>query len=128
MASLYETASRLKEREESLTEDYRALPQAALRDVEKKLAEQIANFQRLQVMSLDLLAEGVPEQFLGFGRVTGEDVNLREGPGGRYPLIGKLDRGEMVIVQGYDGFWVQVQVPRGRSGYIFKDYLQQESL
>lgn len=128
MAGLFETAGRLREQEEQIAEGYKELHRAAVRDVEKRLAEQIANFQRLQVLSLDLLAEGVPEQFLGFGRITGEDVNLREGPGGRYPLVGKLDKGDVVIVQGVDGYWVQVQVPRGRSGYVFKDYIQQESI
>lgn len=126
MSNLREVASGLRSQEEALAEGYRALQEAAGREVERKVVAQIVNFQRLQLASLALLADGLPEPFLGFGHVTADDVNMREGPGGRYQVVGKLSRGEMVIIQGYAGYWVQVLVPGGQGGFVFKDYVHQE--
>lgn len=128
VSGLRDVAARLREQEGGLAGGYEELEGAADREVERSLAGQVARYQRLQLMSLELLADGVPEPFMGFGLVNGEEVNLREGPGGRFPLVGRLARGEMVILKGYNGYWVQVQVPKGRSGYVFKDYVQQETL
>lgn len=127
MARLQDVASRLREQENALVDVYKELGESAEREVEKRLAAQIGGFQRLQVASLGLLAEGVPEQFHGLGRVIGDDVNLREGPGGRYPLLGQLNAGELVVILGFSGYWVQVAVPNGPTGYLFKDYVQQET-
>ncbi len=126
MSNLREVASGLRSQEEALADGYRALEEAAGREVERKVVAQIVNFQRLQLASLALLAGGLPEPFLGFGHITADDVNMREGPGGRYQVVGKLARGDMVIIQGYAGYWVQVLVPGGQGGFVFKDYVQQE--
>lgn len=127
MARVREVASRLREQENALSDGYKDLRESADREVEKRLAGKIGDFQRLQVASLELLAEGVNEQFQGLGRVVGDDVNLREGPGGKYPLLARLAVGELVVILGFNGHWVQVAVPRGPSGYVFKDYVQQET-
>ncbi len=127
MANLQEVAGKLRQEEGARWERYRELEEGAGRDVEKRVAAQVLNFQRLQMATLDILAQGVPDQFLGLGRVDADDVNLRQGPGGRYPLLAKLNRGDMVVVLGYSGYWTQVSVPGGQTGYVFKDYLQQET-
>lgn len=127
MADLKELASSLCASEQGLGEAYRSLYDSAVGEAEKKLAKQLADFQRFQVLGLEMLCEGVPDQFLGFGRITADDVNLREGPGSRYALIDKISEGELVIIQGFNGLWVQVQVPRGKRGYVFKDYVLQET-
>lgn len=127
MANVQEVAARLRQEEGELWERYRELEEGAGRDVEKRVAAQVVNFQRLQMATLEILARGVPDQFLGLGRVDADDVNLREGPGGRYPLLAKLNRGDMVVVLGYSGYWTQVSVPGGQTGYVFKDYVQQET-
>lgn len=128
MGRLRELASRLRELESALLDGYREIGESAEREVEKRLAAQIGNFQRLQVVSLELMAEGVPEQFHGLGRITSDDVNLREGPGGKYPLLGSLSQGDLVIILGFSGYWVQVSVPHGPTGFVFKDYVQQETV
>lgn len=126
MSNLREAAMRLREQEEALAADYRLLENAAARDVERRVVGQILNFQRLQLASLALLADGVPEPFMGFGHIVADDVNMREGPGGRYQAVDRLAKGTMVVIQGYSGYWVQVVVPGGRGGFVFKDYVQQE--
>lgn len=127
MARMRDLAGRLREQENALSGGYAELQDSAEREVEKRLASKIGELQRLQVASLDLLAEGVNDQFQGLGRVTGEDINLREGPGGKYPLLARLAGGELVVILGFNGHWVQVAIPRGPSGYVFKDYVQQET-
>lgn len=127
MGRLQELAGRLREREGELWEGYRELEEGTGSEVERRVAAQLVNFQRLQMATLEILAAGVPEEFLGLGRIVAEDVNLREGPGGRYPLVRKLARGELVMILGYSGYWTHVSVPRGPSGYVFKDYVQQET-
>lgn len=127
MSNLHDLAGHLRSREAGLVEEYKALVENTSFDAEKKLASQLADFQRFQTIGLELLAEGVPDQFFGFGRITSDDVNLREGPGARYDLVSKLSQGELVIIRGFSSLWVEVQVPRGPSGYVFKDYLQQET-
>ena len=127
MADVKELAGRLREEEERLLELYEEVSGAAVGDVDGRIAKQIAEYQKLQLKCLELLAGELPERFMGFGRVVNDSVNLREGPGGSYSLVQKLDRGEAVIIQEYAGYWVRVQVPGGPSGFTFKDYIQQEA-
>lgn len=127
MSSLQSTAQRLREQEAALQGLYQEMAETASRDMERSLISQAMKFQHLQLVSLDLLFEGVPEQFRGLGRVLADDVNLREGPGARFPLVGKLRTGEFVVIRGQEGLWVEVQVPKGPSGFLFKDYVAQET-
>lgn len=127
MSNLQQTAQRLREQEAALQGSYQELAGAASRDMERNLIAQTAKFQHLQLVSLDLLLEGVPDQFLGLGRVLADDVNLREGPGARYPLVGQLRAGDFVVIRAHEGLWVEIQVPKGPSGFVFKDYVSQET-
>ncbi|MBX6378528.1 MAG: SH3 domain-containing protein [Clostridia bacterium] len=122
-----EMAERLRSREEELSAEYQELARLPGSPGEERLIRQLLNFQRFQVMTLELLCEGVPERFIGFGQVSEDDVNLREGPGGGYPVVERLKRGQPLVLLSTHGYWVEVQVPRGRSGYVFKDYVQQEA-
>lgn len=127
MSRLREVANRLREQEGMLRDGYDELVNEAEREVEQRVAVQLQSFQRLQVASLELLADGIPDQFIGLGRIIDDNVNLREGPGGRYPLQATLNRGDLVVVMGYSGYWAHVAVPHGPTGYVFKDYVQQET-
>ncbi len=127
MGRVQELAARLREREGELWGGYRELEEGAGSDVERRVAAQLVNFQRLQMATLEILADGVPEEFLGLGRIVADDVNLREGPGGRHLLVRKLTRGDLVMILGYSGYWTQVRLLRGPTGYVFKDYVQQET-
>ncbi|NLU50745.1 MAG: SH3 domain-containing protein [Syntrophomonadaceae bacterium] len=51
-------------------------------------------------------------------QVTGSLVNLREGPGTTYPIIGKVTRGTVLTVVGTKNQWYEVLSPASPRGYI----------
>lgn len=124
MARLSELAEQLRAEEETLVAGYKELERAANSDVGRRLVMQAARYQEFQLRCLELLSGPLPERFAGFGSITQDSVNLRSGPGGQHDLIGELDRGEQVILQGHQGFWVHIQVVGGDSGWVFRDYVQ----
>lgn len=127
MATLRQLAERIREREQELAPLYEELAKSAGGETAVRLVQQVSRYQRFQLLSLDLLAGELPQRFAGFGTIVSDEVNLREGPGGNYGLAGHLRQGDQVIVTGQQGYWVEVQVPRGKAGYIFKDYVAIES-
>ena len=127
MADLQELARSIKEKEAALAEDYRLLSKLGNSEVAKKLIESVLQHQKLQVLSLDLLSEELPQKFLDFGQITADDVNLRQGPGGSHPLVGSLAKGDEVIIQEVQRFWVKVSVPHGPEGWVFSDYVRSET-
>lgn len=59
------------------------------------------------------------------GKVTGNVVRLRSGPGTTYSITGTYDSGTEVIISGISGEWTAVTIPgTGVSGYIHSDYIQ----
>lgn len=50
-------------------------------------------------------------------------VNIRSGPGTSYEAIGKLYKGCVANVLGYEGDWVKIQSGNLEEGYIRSDYL-----
>ncbi len=61
---------------------------------------------------------------LKFGRVTGNGVRLRTGPGSTYSIVGTYDSGTEVAVTGISGDWIAVKLPAsGVSGYIYSDFI-----
>ncbi|MBQ9664075.1 MAG: SH3 domain-containing protein [Oscillospiraceae bacterium] len=61
------------------------------------------------------------------GRVTGNLVRLRSGPGTTYSIVGTYDSGTEVVISGVSGDWTAVTVPgTGISGYIHSDYISLE--
>lgn len=67
-----------------------------------------------------LLAEAPPDgRWREVKYVNGDDVQLRSGPGTRFPRVGLLDRGVRVDIIAYDGQWRKVRVPgSGEVGWI----------
>lgn len=55
--------------------------------------------------------------------VRTESVNVREGPGTRYPVVGELTRGETVEVLDERGEWTNVRAPGGLEGWVFRGVL-----
>lgn len=127
MAGLSELAKSLKEKEEALTEDYKRLEKLGDSKVARKVIDSLLLHHKLQLLSLDLLTATLPEEFLDFGQITADDVNLRQGPGGSYPLVCNLTKGAAVIIQATQGFWVKVAVPHGPEGWVFSDYVRSET-
>ena len=50
-------------------------------------------------------------------------VNIRSGPSTEYDAIGKLYKGCVANVLGYEGGWVKIQSGNLKEGYIRRDYL-----
>ena len=65
----------------------------------------------------------VPDRKLG--KITGNAVCLRSGPGTTYSIITTYDSGTDVVISGVSGDWTAVTVPMtGISGFIHSDYIQ----
>ena len=60
-----------------------------------------------------------------FMRVTGDELNLREGPGTKYASIGKLYVGHLVEVIGQSKAWRKVCTQTGKVGWVHSKYLGQ---
>ena len=65
--------------------------------------------------AIDLLAH-LPELadapwFGWWGRVKGDRINLRAGPGKRHRIVGQLRRGQQVRVLGRSGNWLRIRLP-----------------
>ena len=127
MAEVQHLVQELLESEEAMKPLYEELARSVTGRNEQKVASQLLQYERLQILSLQLLQGDVPESFLGFGRVKGDGVNVREAPSSRSELVRHAHDGEQVIVCGYEGYWVEVQTLSGAKGWIFKDYVQPES-
>lgn len=57
------------------------------------------------------------------GRITGDRVHLRAGPGVTFSRMGVLSRGERVRVGGKEGDWVWIRPPESCRGWIRRDYV-----
>ena len=66
-----------------------------------------------------LLSTGIAAAAPGTART---DLNVRSGPGTNYPVVGALQSGETVDVQGCTGGWCQVNFPGG-TGFASRSYL-----
>lgn len=67
---------------------------------------------------------GVPSGLSGrIGIVSGDDVNIRSGPGTGYEALGSADSGQVAEVLREEGEWYAVRV-NGVEGYIRSDYLK----
>ncbi|MDD2715458.1 MAG: SH3 domain-containing protein [Candidatus Wallbacteria bacterium] len=56
--------------------------------------------------------------------VTGDNVNLRSGPGLNYPVVGKLQRGESVLLLKQSNNFARVLIENGKSGWVSTDYIK----
>ncbi|HEY8393521.1 MAG TPA: SH3 domain-containing protein [Thermaerobacter sp.] len=127
MSRIRELAAELRDQERPLLERYQQLIDAAVTETERRLAQMMYNYQRFQLQSLELFQDRVPERFHCFGVITHDDVNVRQGPTGKSEAIARVDRGTPVIVMAMEGFWAEVQLVGGQTGYVFKDYVRCEA-
>ena len=59
------------------------------------------------------------------GRITGNAVRLRTGPGTTYSIVGTYNSGAEVSITGISGGWTAVSIPgTGVSGYVYSDYVE----
>ncbi|HEY8552417.1 MAG TPA: SH3 domain-containing protein [Thermaerobacter sp.] len=127
MLRIGDLAAELREQERPLLERYRQLVDAAVTDTERRLAQMMYNYQRFQLQSLELFEDRVPERLHCFGVITHDDVNVRQRPSGKSEALTKVGRGTPVIVMAFEGFWAEVQLVGGETGYVFKDYVRCEA-
>lgn len=81
--------------------------------------------KRIFLLLALILALAVPAFALADGQaatITGNAVNLREGPGTSYARLRYLYRGDAVRVNGKSGGWYAVEVD-GLSGYVYASYV-----
>jgi hypothetical protein len=63
--------------------------------------------------------ESQPEPIKQICTVKSSHVNVREGPGLKYPIITTLDKGTKLEKLEQSGNWVQVMMDDGRIGWIY---------
>ena len=126
LAAVRDSATRLLEAENPLLAAYKELRAGAVTRAEQALASEVLLAQRQQVSYLQFLTEELPSQFVAVGEVSSDGVKLRAGPGGSHPQVGDLRAGTPVIVIAWNGYWAEVQVPGGRRGFVFRDYVRAE--
>ncbi|WP_176556358.1 SH3 domain-containing protein [Rubellimicrobium rubrum] len=56
-------------------------------------------------------------------RVTADRVNVRQGPGVDFGVIGQVDAGDMAAILEEDGGWVRVRTPNGAEGWMSARFL-----
>lgn len=67
------------------------------------------------------------EEYPWVGSCTGNNVNIRKGPGKGYGLIKgwpKLNKGNLFDVMGKEGNWYRILIAKKYEGYIFGDYVK----
>lgn len=126
MASVKDVARSLLETENPLLTTYRELRGSAVTRAEQALSSAVTEAQRQQVSYLQFLCEELPSQFVTVGSIVSDAVKLRQGPGGSHPQVDELRNGTPVIVIEWSGYWAHVQVPGGRRGFAFRDYVRVE--
>ncbi len=126
MGHLQDLVEEVQEKERPLLDLYDRIRQAVSTETERKLAAQMYQYQKFQIASLDLLKGEVPQKFLAFGAISDDDVNLRSGPGPRYELIARVNRGTPAILMEAEGNWVNLRLPDGTEGWLFKAYIKRE--
>jgi len=124
MASVKDHAQSLLDLETPLVQGYKDLRGAAVTRAEQALAAAVHEAQKAQISYLQLLCEDLPPQFISVGSIHSDAVKLRQGPGGGHPQVGELRAGTPVLVMEWSGYWAQVQIPGGRRGFVFRDYVR----
>ncbi|WP_053364192.1 SH3 domain-containing protein [Bacillus sp. FJAT-27251] len=63
----------------------------------------------------------------GTVEITGTSLNVRQGPGLSYPVVGKANKGEKYIIIKQQGDWIQISLPGGRKGWVAEWFTKKES-
>ncbi len=61
------------------------------------------------------------------GVLTGNDVNVRSGPGTEYPVYYTAQMGASVDVVGRDGLWLKIELPEKDYSWVAAEYIQPTS-
>lgn len=87
-------------------------------------AKRIAAFFLILLTTFSLCVAAASADSCGVEYRASTELNVRSGPGMRYPVIGTLQTGEAVQDAGRVGKWLHIQYD-GEAGYVFSAYLIQ---
>jgi N-acetylmuramoyl-L-alanine amidase len=59
--------------------------------------------------------------------ITAANLNVRQGPGLSYPVVGKANKGEKYSFIKQQGDWIQISLPGGRLGWVAEWFTKRES-
>lgn len=91
-----------------------------------KVLELTARVFRTREMEIVVYACPVVKEC--YGIVTGDLVNVREGPGTHYPVITQVHAGTTVQVLDIRGDWIQVKLQDKTVGWMFASYVKHDCL
>ena len=60
------------------------------------------------------------------GVITGNLVNVRQGPGTTYAVIAQLNMGATVAVLEVSPSWIRIKLPNGREGWVSAQYIRHD--
>jgi N-acetylmuramoyl-L-alanine amidase len=63
----------------------------------------------------------------GFVTITASNLNVRQGPGLSYPVVGKADKGEKYSFIKQQGDWIQISLSGGRQGWVAEWFTKREN-
>ncbi len=58
-----------------------------------------------------------------YGKITGNNVNLRKGPGTGYGVISQMNKGDVLTVTEPSGSWYKVKTSGGTVGWVSSSYI-----
>lgn len=103
-------------------------------DLQSEVVGQVSEGDSLRVKSIleEWLEVQPPEQidlwvhrdFVVDGQVVGNNLNVRAGAGINYSVVGRLSRGEPVIIRGNFGEWVKISPPPRTSLWVSKSLVE----
>lgn len=98
---------------------------AKLPQIQKATLETVVFTATGDRSGLPVIKQPAPKDTLAKGRVTGQSVNLRKGPGTRFPVVGRATLDEQLPVTGKtDGIWVQVVINGNADAWIHSNYFR----
>jgi cell wall-associated NlpC family hydrolase len=81
------------------------------------------------VMERVAVAESIPDAAPAMiASITGNLVNLREGPGTAYATVGNAGAGEVVDLLAFHGEWFRVALQDGTQAWVFSDLLTMDPM
>jgi len=70
-----------------------------------------------------LLCAGIVQGAETKGKVTGDDVRIRSGPGKQFKVLGYLKKGDVVTLLGEKDEWRKIKTAKGLTGWMHSDFL-----
>lgn len=73
---------------------------------------------------IDSPAPAAPAVRRRTGRVAADTLNVRAGPNINYEILGRMNRGETVVIVGSEFEWHEIELPSSYKGWIHSDFVR----